>query len=97
LTRQSFFLKRWLTHAPVEGVVIRTLEDKMLLELGVAREVAEAMLDAIEMAQESNVPVAVIIFGGIAFATKNYDLDEATLVVVPEVTPPRQKRIRRAA
>jgi sugar phosphate isomerase/epimerase len=90
-------LKRRLTRAPVEGTVISTLEEKMLLELGLAREVAEAMLDAIEMAQESNVPVAVIILGSIAFATKNYDLDEASLVVVPEATPPRQKRVRRAA
>jgi hypothetical protein len=69
----------------------------MLLELGLAREVAEAMLDAIEIAQESNVPVAVIILGGIAFAARNYDLDEATLVIVPEPTPPTAKRIRRAA
>lgn len=71
----------------------------MLVESRLAREVAEAMLDAIEMVQETDQPAAVVTVGNVAIATRQFDMAEAVLVVVPAVepNPPKEKPLSKAA
>lgn len=51
-----------------------------------AREFAEAMLDACEIAEETRGPVAVIMIDtmGVAYATTQYSPDEADLTIYPD-------------
>jgi hypothetical protein len=71
----------------------------MLLDSRLARELAEAMLDAIEMVQETTQPAAVVTVGEVAVATRQFEMAEAILVVVPaeEPNPPKEKPISKAA
>lgn len=49
------------------------------------REIAEALLDAVEMVEETHSPVGVLIFHDHAVATRSFDRGEAAIIIMPEV------------
>lgn len=56
----------------------------MVFEESYAREIAEAMLDAVELVGETHCPAAVIDSSGYVVATRVFDRSEAILIVVPD-------------
>jgi hypothetical protein len=60
----------------------------MILEQGYARDIAEALLDAVQMVSELSVPVAVIDSGSWVVATRVFDTHEAIIIVVPDEDDP---------
>jgi hypothetical protein len=62
-----------------------------------ASEVAEAVLDAVDLSREEGVPIGVIVAGRVAFATTRFDIDEALLIVLPPIPVDQKGRMRLAA
>lgn len=61
-----------------------------------ASEVAEAVLDAVDLSRESGEPVGVVMTGRIAFATTRFDVDDVMLVVLPPL-PTTNRRMHLVA
>lgn len=55
----------------------------MRVSVELARDVAEALLDAVEMVYEAPEPVAIVHTGRWVVATRKFTDDEAILVVIP--------------
>ena len=56
----------------------------MIVEQSFAREIAEAMLDAVELVGETQCPAAVIDSSGYVVATRIFDREEAIIIVIPD-------------
>jgi hypothetical protein len=59
----------------------------MLIEVAYASELAEALLDAVEMVLEEPLPVAVVEMSGYIVATRVFDPEEALIIVFPRSYP----------
>jgi hypothetical protein len=59
----------------------------MLIEVAYASELAEALLDAVEMVMEKPTPVAVVEMSDYIVATRVFDPEEALIIVFPSSFP----------
>jgi hypothetical protein len=70
----------------------------MFLGVAFASELAEALLDAVEMVLDDPTPVGVVEMGGYVVATRSFNPEEALIIVFPnDYSVPKSLRMPQLA